>query len=154
MGHGKDSASRIRAKMALEGKNTVYPGPAVVSQPVGATTVVIQQPNMAERDWSSGLCSCLEDVPCCIFQVLCGGPPCMIAEMKLASDMGENVCLPHCVPGAMIALRVKMRHQNKIRGSICDDCLMTACCSPCAACQLVREHKYVKKQQGGAPRAY
>uniref|UniRef100_K1RYA9 Cornifelin-like protein n=1 Tax=Magallana gigas TaxID=29159 RepID=K1RYA9_MAGGI len=62
----------------------------------------------------------------------------------LSSKLNESCCLPFCLPGFpwLIALRVKMRAENNIQGSIMNDCCCVCCCSHCVMCQLSREHDY------------
>ncbi|CAL1528088.1 unnamed protein product [Lymnaea stagnalis] len=121
-------------------------GGVIHAQPQSSTnTIIVQQPghfSQAPRDWSSSLFSCCEDIPIC----LCGFflSPCL--SMKVAQDMDEFVCLPCCVPAADLILRVKMRTQEHIPGSICNDCMIVWCCSCCALCQLAREVKFVKNK--------
>uniref|UniRef100_K1RF92 Cornifelin n=1 Tax=Magallana gigas TaxID=29159 RepID=K1RF92_MAGGI len=62
----------------------------------------------------------------------------------LSSKLNESCCLPCCLPANswLIALRVKMRAENNIQGSIMDDCCCVCCCPLCVMCQLSREHDY------------
>ncbi|CAG5118311.1 unnamed protein product [Candidula unifasciata] len=108
------------------------------------TTVIIQQPAAAVgvRDWSTGLCNCCDDVGICLCGLFCS---CCLA-MQVSSDMDETMCLPWCVPYYLMALRVKMRAQERIQGSICNDCLVQTYCGTCALCQLAREVKMVKQR--------
>ncbi|BFZ11011.1 hypothetical protein BsWGS_14049 [Bradybaena similaris] len=104
------------------------------------TTVVIQQPGV--RDWSSGICDCTDDMGICLCAMFCG----ICLSMQVSADMGEFMCLPCCVPDFLVPLRVKMRTQERIQGSICNDCLIVNFCGSCALCQLAREVKMVKQQ--------
>ncbi|CAL1528089.1 unnamed protein product [Lymnaea stagnalis] len=116
-------------------------------QPSNTTnTIIVQQPGLvshASRDWSSSLFGCLEDIPIC----LCGFFLTSCLTMKVPRDMDECVCLPCCVPAADLILRVKMRTQEHIPGSVCNDCIITCCCISCAVCQLAREVKFVKSKR-------
>ncbi|XP_071834727.1 placenta-specific gene 8 protein-like [Apostichopus japonicus] len=108
----------------------------ITNQPMTAGGVVVRQ----EREWSTGLCGCFEDITSCLcaFCLL----PCM--ECWLASHADEFVCLPLCVPAASIAVRTKIRTLYGIRGSICEDCLYVSLCAPCALAQTKREIDNVK----------
>ncbi|KAK3592626.1 hypothetical protein CHS0354_008166 [Potamilus streckersoni] len=119
------------------------------------TTVIInQQPQVRRgpRDWSTGLCGCLEDVTSCLLTWCCTP----YYSCYLAMELGESCCLPlcfgpgECMPSGgypvpwLVALRVKVREANKIQGSIMGDCCAVCCCPLCVMCQLKREHNYVK----------
>ncbi|KAK7480897.1 hypothetical protein BaRGS_00027898, partial [Batillaria attramentaria] len=119
----------------------MQPQPMMQHSPV--TTVVMNQEAArpkGPRPWSSGLLACCDDCGICWCVFFCG--PC--AGCRLSSDMGENVCLPCCLPNFMIPLRTKLRTQLNIHGSICDDCVATTCCPNCAMCQLMRELKLAR----------
>ncbi|XP_064618077.1 cornifelin homolog A-like [Liolophura sinensis] len=111
------------------------------------TTVIVQQPQGAGprfknvRAWSSPVCGCFEDITSCLLGWFC--LPCY--ECHLSMRMGESCCVPVCVPGAMIALRAKLRGEQGIQGSVCDDCITMSCCGPCATCQLARELNYIEQ---------
>jgi len=130
-------------------QNPGYPPANVYTQQPGMpqqTTVIVQQPQtvvISEREWSSGLFGCFEDITSCLGSLFCG--PCYLCW--LSSEMGEGCCMPWCVPYALAALRLKMRGQQNIRGSIFDDCLITQFCGTCALCQLKREHDHVTGQK-------
>ncbi|XP_045199215.2 placenta-specific gene 8 protein-like [Mercenaria mercenaria] len=92
-------------------------------------------PLAGNRAWSSGLFDCFEDISNCLFIAFC--TPC--AQSQIASRMGENCCVTCCVPGAMIALRQKLRTLGGIQGTLFNDCLVLSCCGQCALCQMKRE---------------
>ncbi|KAH9496661.1 Placenta-specific protein 8 protein [Bulinus truncatus] len=126
----------------------MYAQQPIVTQPgmqshTSNTIIVSQQPQhqvIHQRPWTSGLFDCCSDIPVCLCTTFCY--TCM--AMKVASDMEEFVCLPCCVPAATLTMRVKMRAQERIPGSICNDCLTEAFCCYCSLCQLAREVKTVK----------
>lgn len=125
----------------------IHPMP-VIQQPgqqQQATTVIVNQVVQSAkiRNWRTGLFSCFDDIGICLCVQCC---PCY-SMIKITQDMGENMCLPCCVPNFMIPLRTRLRTQLDIHGSICDDCMVTTCCPQCALCQLMREHKMA--QQAG-----
>ncbi|MBN3300490.1 CNFN protein, partial [Amia calva] len=71
---------------------------------------------------------------------LCGTfLPCILA-CKVAQDQDESCCLPF-LPGALIALRTRIRDMYGIGGSVCDDWVVMSCCSLCGICQMAREQK-------------
>ncbi|XP_056008847.1 cornifelin homolog A-like isoform X2 [Ostrea edulis] len=112
------------------------------------TTVVVNQQierfvRPPARTWSTGAFGCFSDMSSCCGVCLCGGCcyPCYLSD-----KLGESCCLPICLPGNtwLLALRVKMRAENNIMGSIMDDSSMVCCCAPCMMCQLSREHENIK----------
>ncbi|BFZ11008.1 hypothetical protein BsWGS_14047 [Bradybaena similaris] len=120
-----------------------YGGGAQGNSHTSNTTVIIQQPAAAGvRDWNTGVCSCCDDMGICLCGLFCG----ICLAMQVSADMGETMCLPWCVPNSLVPLRVKLRTQEHIQGSICNDCLTATYCGPCALCQLAREVKMVKQQ--------
>ncbi|XP_053393998.1 cornifelin-like [Mercenaria mercenaria] len=114
-------------------------------QPGPVTTVVIQQPQVGggklvcnregHRDWSSGLFSCTDDVKKCMMAWMC--TECVLAD--ISKRTGENVCVPFCIPGGLVAIRARLRTLGGIQGSICQDYLSLYCCYFCALCQMHRE---------------
>ncbi|XP_078335509.1 placenta-specific gene 8 protein-like isoform X2 [Crassostrea virginica] len=125
-----------------------YPAPAPM-QMQSNTTVVINQAGPRgrppPRQWSSGLCGCFSDMDSCLGVFFCGNGcyPCY-----LSYKLNESCCLP-CVLGGgtwLLALRVKMRAENNIEGSILNDFYTSCCCAECVMCQLSREHDFVTSQ--------
>lgn len=112
----------------------------------GQTTVIVQQPQVMQlgpppmmpqnvRDWSSGMCSCFDDMGTCLSGWCCN---CCLWS-KIAGRLNENPCVLCCVPGAAINLRTKMRTMYGIRGTMCRDCCEIEFCGCCAVCQMERE---------------
>uniref|UniRef100_A0A674N349 Plac8 onzin related protein 3 n=2 Tax=Takifugu rubripes TaxID=31033 RepID=A0A674N349_TAKRU len=108
-------------------------------------TTVKTQPRpfvtMAHR-WSSGICDCWSDLPQCCFAFWCF--PCFACIT--AREAGECLCLPlldafGAIPPITTALRVSVRQQYGIEGSICNDCVYACFCGPCSWCQISREMK-------------
>ncbi|XP_048880902.1 cornifelin-like [Brienomyrus brachyistius] len=102
--------------------------------------VVTQQPganygtNVQTGEWSTGLCSCCNDIMVCALGCLCPiGLSCYTSH-----KYGENLLLA-CIPGGMTALRTHMRLTYGIQGTICNDALMTFCCGFCETCRMARE---------------
>ncbi|XP_060572650.1 cornifelin homolog [Ruditapes philippinarum] len=111
-------------------------GPVVMVQPeFGSVQGKIIIPMTGNREWSSGLFDCTQDVTNCVM-VACFGP---CVQCQLSSRMGEILCAPVCIPGAMIALRQRLRTLGGIQGSLCHDCLVLNFCGACAVCQMKRE---------------
>ncbi|KAL9957171.1 hypothetical protein ACROYT_G038775 [Oculina patagonica] len=121
--------------------------PVITEQPASNTTpVVTQQAVVIQavrptdlRDWNSQLCGCFED-----WGSLCMGIWCPICLMvDVSSRMGEGCCLPFCCgPGALLGLRIKLRVQQNIKGSLMDDYCAVQCCPLCVLCQLSRELRH------------
>ncbi|XP_022106426.1 placenta-specific gene 8 protein-like [Acanthaster planci] len=114
----------------------------VVSQQpmVGESRTVIVRNQVTEHDWSSGLCECHRDIKTCLLSFFC--MPCFACYV--ASRQNEFACIPLCVPGGEIAMRTKLRTQENIRGSICDDCLKLIFCPCCALAQMSKELDHIE----------
>jgi len=112
------------------------------------TTVITTQPGAGgmmdgdapPRDWSSGLCACFDDLPSCLVAFCC--TPCM--ECWVAHTAEECALLPCIFPMSSVAIRTKIRVKHNIKGSICNDCLIYAFCTPCTSAQLKREMDNIK----------
>ncbi|KAL3857852.1 hypothetical protein ACJMK2_012482 [Sinanodonta woodiana] len=114
---------------------------------VSNTTVVINQPAVVvgpklllgtkdgSRDWTTGLCGCFENI-CSLFGTCCC-LPCMLCSLSVR--LGDCLCMPLCVPDAVVAMRARTRTLGDIRGTICMDYVTTAWCGPCVVCQMDRE---------------
>ncbi|XP_029616095.1 cornifelin homolog A-like [Salmo trutta] len=93
--------------------------------------------------WSSSIFDCCDDMNICCLGFWC---PCC-QRCQTSTDFGECFCLPlldifiYWVPVASLALRSTMRERYRIRGTMCNDCLLVTCCTPCAWCQMARELK-------------
>ncbi|CAH1786712.1 unnamed protein product [Owenia fusiformis] len=106
----------------------------VTTQGGGGGTVV----TTGNRDWSSGTFACFDDIKSCLCGIFCG--PCLLC--MVSKRIGENMCVGCCVPGGIIALRVRLRSLLGIQGTICNDCLCSYFCGPCVACQMYREETH------------
>ncbi|XP_068186683.1 cornifelin homolog A-like isoform X2 [Antennarius striatus] len=65
---------------------------------------------------------------------------------KVTHDLGHCLCLPlldifSCPRPIATSMRVFVRHQYDIRGSLWEDCLLSTCCLACVWCQIAREMK-------------
>ncbi|XP_061197547.1 placenta-specific gene 8 protein-like [Saccostrea echinata] len=124
-----------------------------VGQPYGYhttnTTVVVQQQQVPTRppprDWSTGICGCFEDMASCCAVTWCAN--CYMCY--LSTKLGESCCLPLAIAGygSLVPLRTKVRAENNIVGSICEDCCMVCWCPACVMCQLSREHDNMQLNQ-------
>ncbi|XP_020899111.1 placenta-specific gene 8 protein [Exaiptasia diaphana] len=118
-----------------------YPGPQPYPpshQTTTNVTVIQQQPTVKQpRKWSSGMCGCFEDCGSCFLGMCC--PSCLLTEVS--SRMGEGCCFTCCCPGSLLGLRIKLRVENNIQGSLMDDYCAVMCCPLCVLCQLSRELK-------------
>ncbi|XP_046855593.1 placenta-specific gene 8 protein-like [Xenia sp. Carnegie-2017] len=106
-------------------------------QSTNNTTVVIQQQPQqvviqGPRDWSTGLCSCFDDLAGCLIGFLCP----YIHWCIVSSKAGECCCAGCCCP---VGLRAKIRTRHNIAGSLLEDCCVICCCWPLAMCQMERE---------------
>ena len=97
-----------------------------------------------ERNWSSPLIPCTQDLLVCFFGALC---PCALAaslwtKFQRQSDSHCPVnCLLFCVAPCMLCYaRGKYRAKLSIAGSTGSDCMTVLCCPLCAICQEVREY--------------
>merc|ERR1739846_76997 len=109
----------------------------VMIQPGMQTTVVVTQQQV--RDWYSGMFGCFEEMSSCVCGWLC---PCILL-IQISQRMGEGCLFPRCCQGAALALRVKIRADNGIQGTMCNDAVTLACCGACALCQMARELSHV-----------
>lgn len=111
----------------------------VTAQP--GTTVVVQQTQVL-RDWNSGLFSCFDDIGSCIMGWCC---PCFLL-CSISSRMQEGFAYGCCCSEiAPFTLRAKLRTEQHIQGSLCNDALTLMFCLECSLCQMDRELKAVGK---------
>ncbi|BFZ11012.1 hypothetical protein BsWGS_14051 [Bradybaena similaris] len=103
------------------------------------TTVITQQPAAAGdlRDWSSGLYDCCDDMGICLCGAFCG----LCLSLKISSHLEPSMRLQFCMP-----LRTRLRNQERIQGSVCNDWLISMFCQACANCQMAREVKMIKQR--------
>ncbi|XP_068672992.1 placenta-specific gene 8 protein-like [Montipora foliosa] len=125
-----------------------YP-PPVATRPGFSSTqtnVVVNQPPLQlpprilqqeQRDWSSGLCSCFEDCHSCCMGTFCSC--CLLKQLSERMGMGEGPPFPPCSEGLLLRLRVKLRTQQNIQGSLWNDYCLVSFCGSCVLCQLSRE---------------
>ncbi|ESO09050.1 hypothetical protein HELRODRAFT_190700 [Helobdella robusta] len=116
------------------GAGPTAPNVVIVNQQTPYVVPPTGQPQNI-RDWSTGMCSCCEDVTGCLYCTFCF--PCF--SCTLARKMNECCLGPLCCPGFLVAMRSKMRGQHGIRGSIFDDVCGMTFCTPCMAHQMYRE---------------
>ncbi|XP_031571949.1 cornifelin homolog [Actinia tenebrosa] len=126
-----------------------YPPQGYPSQPAGVShtttnvVVVNQQPTFivqGKRDWHSGMCACFDDMGSCCCAIWC--PMCLLYE--ITQKMGEDCCFCLCCPlEAMFGLRVQLRTEQNIQGSLCNDYCSIIWCQSCVLCQMSRELKHL-----------
>ncbi|EDO42647.1 predicted protein [Nematostella vectensis] len=110
----------------------------VVTVQPGTTTYTIGQ----QRDWSSGLFECTKDIGGCLVTFLC---PC-VTLCQISQRMGEGLAYGCCCADiAAFTLRAKLRTEQNIQGSLCNDAIHVSCCMHCALCQMSRELDHVGK---------
>ncbi|CAL1592789.1 unnamed protein product [Knipowitschia caucasica] len=101
-----------------------------------------------EGEWSTALLDCFEDPASCCYGFWCG--PCLACTV--AGRMKECYCLPLCdyclilswpgaIPPAALGLRIALRKNFNIQGSVVKDICISWCCSWCSWCQMHRELK-------------
>ncbi|XP_069009281.1 uncharacterized protein [Embiotoca jacksoni] len=115
---------------------------------------------MAEKpltDWDSGIFDCFEEINSCCYGFWC----CPCLACTVSNRFGENYCLPLCdicspaalaacgiplfVPPAGLSLRSAIRNRHGIKGSLCNDILISCFCGWCNWCQMHRELRHQKK---------
>ncbi|XP_060583712.1 cornifelin homolog [Ruditapes philippinarum] len=106
----------------------------VVNQPMAGRQMLVGSVE-GHRDWDSGLFSCCTDCKSLLMTYCC--LPCAICN--ISNRVGECSCMPWFVPGALVALRARIRTLGGIQGSICTDCMTMSFCGLCAICQMQRE---------------
>ena len=94
------------------------------------------------NDWQHGLCGCFDNVSICLLTYFV---PCYTFG-KTAEAVGEDCCLCACaylIPVAniffMANLRQRVRDQNGIQGTYCNDLVTFCFCAPCATAQMSQE---------------
>ncbi|RDB17453.1 Protein PLANT CADMIUM RESISTANCE 3 [Hypsizygus marmoreus] len=160
--------------MGYEEPQPVYQQPAAtqgMNVVQGGNRNVKNLPSDAKgREWSHGLCDCCSDSGTCILALCC---PCVIfAQNKKRSDHLTHKGVPDpesgggffsqdCfVHGCLTALtgmgwvlqlgtRSNARLHYAIKGGACGDCLVHACCTPCALTQESREIELEEQSFGG-----
>uniref|UniRef100_A0A3P8V8Y2 Cornifelin homolog B-like n=1 Tax=Cynoglossus semilaevis TaxID=244447 RepID=A0A3P8V8Y2_CYNSE len=104
-----------------------------------------------EGDWSTGICSCCNDMKQCCWVFWC----CPCFACKTSKAFGQCLCLPlldvcSCVHPATMVMRTNVRYHYGIKGSLCTDCVCATCCPSCVWCQMATEMK--SRRIGGTSR--
>lgn len=115
-------------------------GPRLTGTSVGSS----DSSEQTNREWASDLYFSINGKPhirSCKDKALraskdCGSLTCMMCN--IAARLGDPQYLPF-VPCTGPAIRFKVRILGGISGTICNDCLVTTFCWPCAVCQMHRE---------------
>lgn len=106
------------------------------------TTTPNQRSQSPSRQWSTRMWDCCKNKTTCCVVAWCA--PCYLCY--LSDKMGDSCCLPLVIPCgfySLIPLRTKIRAENNIDGSICEDCCMACWCPLCSMCQMSREQDFV-----------
>lgn len=110
-------------------------------------------PAILSTEWSSGLCSCLEDCGDCLLTCFC---PC-ITNANTRTNMDPNASWVGCCCYGLLCPcfaactgRGAVRETYGIVGGGMGDCILGCLCCPiCALCQNDREVNYRKKIGAG-----
>ncbi|XP_062268285.1 placenta associated 8, tandem duplicate 2 [Platichthys flesus] len=99
---------------------------------------VTSQPGTFQpSDFQTGVCDCCDDCKTCICGLCCY----ICLGCSIADDMNE--C---CLCGLGMPIRSVYRTRYNIRGSMCNDFMMSWCCPMCVTCQLKRDIDRRKEQ--------
>ncbi|CAF0759820.1 unnamed protein product [Adineta steineri] len=109
--------------------------------------ISIDQAN-AGRPWNESLFGCFSDIKTCCYGFWC--LPCLFGDNveKIDGSSCVGCCLAYwasstcflCWIPHMMKRKV-LRQKYLLEEEPCHDCLVTACCGPCAVCQAARELK-------------
>ncbi|CAF4868710.1 unnamed protein product [Rotaria sp. Silwood1] len=103
----------------------------VSRQPAGSTDLYPFTDN-----WHTPLFASFK--PCSRSAYACCCAPCFIAQ--LTDRVGDHLLTCCLNPCSLMAVRTKVRTAFKIKGSLIEDCCVTALCvGPCAAMQIEHE---------------
>jgi len=115
--------------------------PIQIKQPTVNNNGMGVKYKIEKREWMSGTFDCCKDMSTCCGMMFCY--PCMACS--LSSRMNEFPLIPICCPGGVAALRLKMRTENHIKGSLCNDYVCSHFCTLCVLCQMKREKDSLTK---------
>jgi len=143
------------------------PNPGMMVGPqVGGNRNALNKPTHGngQRDWSFGLFNCFDDCGACLFGWCC---PCFsygqtqsryrhLTAQGTAHPTGGEMCNSDCMVYAALAYcgcpcliamggRKNIRERYAIEGDGTRDCLLHACCIPCALTQESREVELEEK---------
>lgn len=111
---------------------------------ISKTTTPDQRSQPTARQWSTGIWDCFKNRRTCCILAWCA--PCYLCN--LSDKLGDSCCLPLVIPCgfySLIPLRTKIRTENNIDGSICEDCCMACWCPFCTMSQMSLEQDFVKQ---------
>jgi len=94
--------------------------------------------NQKTNQWSSGLCSCFDDMGICFEGWCC---LCCLAAKNSSRMDGETPCCFCCYPSHPVKNRYQLMGLMGIGPIGCCECLVATCCAPCSECQIARELK-------------
>lgn len=109
-------------------------------------------PLPANAAWTTGLfdvCGEPGGGATCLYAALC--PACAFGEMAAGAPVGSFPCAGNCVGACLLVSCLPillnclahggLRAAYGIRGTVCEDCLASVCCTHCTICQQSREVK-------------
>ncbi|KAG7499098.1 hypothetical protein JOB18_028710 [Solea senegalensis] len=102
-----------------------------------AFTVTVQPGKYQPSEFQTSLCNVCSDCSTCCYGFWCF--PCL--GCSIASAMDE--C---CMCGNTMAMRSVYRTKYNIKGSMCNDFMVSWCCQWCSSCQLMRDIDRRKEQ--------
>ncbi|TGZ60991.1 hypothetical protein CRM22_008228 [Opisthorchis felineus] len=103
---------------------------------------VTQQPeSVQQREWTTNMFGCCEDVPRCFLVACC--TPCYLCYMY---KYDHEACFLPVFGAGPILLRVKHRFKYDIRGSLLKDICASTFCGPCVMCQLKADMDQMKNE--------
>ncbi|KER21458.1 hypothetical protein T265_15090 [Opisthorchis viverrini] len=103
---------------------------------------VTQQPEpVQQREWTTNMFGCCEDVPRCFLVACCA--PCYLCHMY---KYDHEACFLPIFGAGPILLRVKHRFKHNIRGTLLKDLCASTFCGPCVMCQLKADMDQMKKE--------
>ncbi|XP_014788168.1 placenta-specific gene 8 protein [Octopus bimaculoides] len=137
---------KTKTRPPAGGSNEVGEGPEIpLPHPGAGPEVAVAVPPLSTssrgRNWSTGLCECRESIADnCVLSFWCW--PFM--RCNLAKRLNESR-LTSLFPCIVFAMRVKVRAELKIAGTIPNDFCAALCCEPCVMCQMSRELQEVNR---------
>lgn len=109
-------------------------------------------PVLNKSEWSSGLCSCMEDFNLCCYGTFCSGCTTM-NTMKIVNGQFPDCC-DNCMGTGLsvlslywlgilchgfVHMRTREQFVQQFNINDSDTCLRSFCCLWCSACQIERE---------------
>ena len=131
----------------------IVQGTAVVGVPAPGYVMNHAYPQQQISLWSTGLCSCMDDMDSTVETIFCGR--CQLSRQYNQITTGVNQIEPWTFVGSLVTdvllgmpitatmfswyLRNRIRGRYQIAGDDFNDCMISLFCTPCSACQVYRE---------------